>query len=1338
MSEYRANGNLEFFCPHCSSDLSVPGECAGEWVACPSCNTLQVALDPLLPIGSELLGHSIHSVAGFNLFENIYGATNESNGEERVLKTISQFVSKHCSDFPLLFDQISKIGKLNYPDFSHLVEGRIVGGMGILVYDLKPETRSLATVVGQAGPIYPYHALEIIRRICSALRDAFNYSGVSHINLNQKNLRIAPDMSIEIFDYGISERLLANRSLLAYDFDIWSHKFCAPEIIQSKTHYGPRSDIYSIGALLHFMLTGQQPHGEAELAQTLGSPPSDPRLFTPSVPPVVAGMVCDMLANTPSARPSGWDEAIERIQEALRQVTPAQDVEDTVTNTNPFKKLPKSMAKTTLECDAIPQKGRRMPGYKAPEAKQRSPQGGSKKPRPASKAVLQKAAVPVEAQKQATMIWLGVGAVLLLVAVGVIVASQSNREPPRRAPQRQTAWQQQQDAPPAAPAQPEPASTPAPPDATATAKTTQPAPSPAQPDKPGEPAAKTGTSTAAYVKPAALPDMLKDADDFAKNNPDDLDGIVERYNATSEEARSQRKFALFGQIDNKLSTARTKYDAVISKLSTRINYEVGPLVKSERYQDAYDLLSQLKTEQKYKEAIAKVDKAILNVKLMELKKKVAALQKTDGLNKALHYIDSYSGDLADETKAERAKLVAEMVCEDLRKNAKKLAVDGKVSEAKELLTGYSGLLSKETAAFREELATKIPELQKEAAREAAISKATELLASFDYDAALELLASYQPAELKASDTRTATEPRPVVDPQIKELVATIKKEKEAVTAAFGTSFTNVAPHIAALDFPQAEKAISALTDRISNAQALELAKSLLENVKAMRNFDVEILKLLAKPDRREISFLDGEVEKNSVISEVRDGKIFLPLFDSGKNTGKQKAITPDRLTLRTKLELAGAIGLRNSRLLKGMLSWREGEFGKAKAHLLAVPVGLGKDVVVILEELDAEKSFAALLDKNALAYTKGMEEDFLKRLDKINFPPDKARRITQDLQRLRTLHADAKYFTTAAPVIDAILKKCQRKDAPSDMEMKFEVSVKDGPEFVAAIRAIPPQTKLKLKSGSYDCADQFQISAKNVAIEGEADVVLMKPLEINNASSVAISNLRISPGGLSVKTSSKIDLINIVVDTDASRITASQEVSLSNCLLRGLEVVGTKNTMLDHCTILSSRDPSLRLGALWLRDDSGTRVLNSLINGDRVAICFTALKTAPPAASTGIGPPPPPKRELANTLLNGAEGLAAEVESTGVAITPKGFLVTKLPDLTKAFKPQSNIAATPKFINPDKGDYSLLPETDGTCEGSDGRDCGFASSALPKPSKETAKDGKDAKDAGKAADKDKK
>jgi serine/threonine protein kinase/Tol biopolymer transport system component len=211
------------------------------------------------------------------------------------------------------------IASLNHPNICTLFDI----GSNYLVMELI-EGPTLAERIAE-GPIPLEEALAIARQIADAL-EAAHEKGIVHRDLKPGNIKIRPDGSVKVLDFGLA-KAGAGESVVSSESPTMLHSptqigvilgtaaYMAPEQARGKT-VDKRADIWSFGVVLHEMLTGKKLFEGEDLADTLASVvKSDPDL-TP-VPPKVRRLLAKCLQKDPRKRlrdiGDAWD-LLERDQ----------------------------------------------------------------------------------------------------------------------------------------------------------------------------------------------------------------------------------------------------------------------------------------------------------------------------------------------------------------------------------------------------------------------------------------------------------------------------------------------------------------------------------------------------------------------------------------------------------------------------------------------------------------------------------------------------------------------------------------------------------------------------------------------------------------------------------------------------------------------------------------------------------------------------------------------------------------------------------------------------------------------------------------------------------------
>jgi CheY-like chemotaxis protein len=186
---------------------------------------------------------------------SVYLAQSEEDGERIALKVL-----RHVPDIDggRLFDRFLQ----EYEVIARVQHGNVVRIFDLGVADdhayLAMEylgAGSLAERLTQ--PLAPAAALDYLRQIAGAL-DAIHGAGILHRDLKPANIMFRDAHSLALIDFGLAKQMRLHSAITGTGQIFGTPYYMSPE----QGHAEPtdeRSDLYSLGCILHEMLTGERP-----------------------------------------------------------------------------------------------------------------------------------------------------------------------------------------------------------------------------------------------------------------------------------------------------------------------------------------------------------------------------------------------------------------------------------------------------------------------------------------------------------------------------------------------------------------------------------------------------------------------------------------------------------------------------------------------------------------------------------------------------------------------------------------------------------------------------------------------------------------------------------------------------------------------------------------------------------------------------------------------------------------------------------------------------------------------------------------------------------------------
>jgi predicted Ser/Thr protein kinase len=164
--------------------------------------------------------------------------------------------------------------------------------------------------VSAAGPLAPEHAAAIVAHVADAL-DAAHDAGLVHRDVKPANILLGAHDQVYLSDFGLASHALSEGGLTSPGGWVGTMDFMAPEQIRGEP-VDRRADVYALGCVLHFALTGQVAYpretDEARLWAHLHAAPPEPSRLVPGVPPAFDAVIRRALEKRPDARPPSAGE----------------------------------------------------------------------------------------------------------------------------------------------------------------------------------------------------------------------------------------------------------------------------------------------------------------------------------------------------------------------------------------------------------------------------------------------------------------------------------------------------------------------------------------------------------------------------------------------------------------------------------------------------------------------------------------------------------------------------------------------------------------------------------------------------------------------------------------------------------------------------------------------------------------------------------------------------------------------------------------------------------------------------------------------------------------------
>jgi serine/threonine protein kinase len=269
--------------------------------------------------GTRLGPYEVIAPLGAGGMGEVYRARDTNLQRDAALKVLPEGLAGDAERLARFAREAQTLAAVNHPNIASVYGIEESGGVRALVMELV-EGEDLSTILAR-GPMPTEDAVPIARQIAEAL-EAAHEQGIVHRDLKPANIKVRPDGTVKVLDFGLAKALDQSPGLKTQDprpggnlptvtspamtergVILGTAAYMSPEQAKGRP-VDKRADIWSFGVVVHEMLTGVRLFEGESVTETLAAVLTQAPDFTAlgDAPPAVTALLRRCLERDPKKR----------------------------------------------------------------------------------------------------------------------------------------------------------------------------------------------------------------------------------------------------------------------------------------------------------------------------------------------------------------------------------------------------------------------------------------------------------------------------------------------------------------------------------------------------------------------------------------------------------------------------------------------------------------------------------------------------------------------------------------------------------------------------------------------------------------------------------------------------------------------------------------------------------------------------------------------------------------------------------------------------------------------------------------------------------------------------
>jgi serine/threonine protein kinase len=227
----------------------------------------------------------------------------------------------------MFLNEAALAGKLNHPHIVQIYDAVVEDKYSYIVMEYV-EGGTLEKFCQPGSLLEPREVAEIIFKCVRALAFAQTL-GLTHRDLKPGNILHHEGTDIKIADFGAAINRVSDRTIIT---NVGSPAYLAPELVTGAAQASHLTDIYALGVVMYYLLTGRLPFSGATtmsvIYQIVNTDPEPPSKYRPDISPQLDAIVMKAIAKDPATRYPTWEEFGQALAETWKKDQKSEEKRD--------------------------------------------------------------------------------------------------------------------------------------------------------------------------------------------------------------------------------------------------------------------------------------------------------------------------------------------------------------------------------------------------------------------------------------------------------------------------------------------------------------------------------------------------------------------------------------------------------------------------------------------------------------------------------------------------------------------------------------------------------------------------------------------------------------------------------------------------------------------------------------------------------------------------------------------------------------------------------------------------------------------------------------------------